>query len=358
MSEYPGFEALFGNAGHKQSFTEKIRNGTLAHAYIFEGMRGSGKHTMALAVAYAMALAENSPFAEKIPALCSPDVQILGIPEKKKSIGVDGIRALKEDMLLVPNELSFRVFILEDAESMTMAAQNAALKILEEPPPGVFFFLLLENASSLLPTVRSRAATLRMERFSEPALREFLQSAHPEAEKFREIPVRQPALFDAALRASDGCIGRLLAYLSSANGSDSGTANGTVSAGKRSKTKTPSAKAAELLTAISGKDPKTLLPAVLSLPAGQDARTEIDRILAMLEKALRDILLARSTASLPLTFYATNEEACTAGRPFTTEALLHLASAVSDARERLRANIGLQIFKTELASSLGRAARA
>ena len=356
MSELQGFEALFGNTAHKQCFTAEIRSGRLAHAYIFEGAKGSGRHTMALSVAYAMALHENSPFAEKIPALCSPDVQIVGIPEKKKSIGVDSIRALKEDMLLVPNDLSFRLFILEDAEAMTIAAQNAALKILEEPPANVFFFILLENAASLLPTVRSRAATLRMERFSDAQLREFIErSAHPMTEKFREIPAKQPALFDAALRLSDGCIGKLLTALENA---DSLSATAGKSGGKSGRGKVdPREKAAEILAAATRKDPKALLPAILSLPSGQDARTEIDAILTLLEKALRDILLVRSAADLPLSFYAAKEDASTAGAPFTAEALLRLADTVKDSLDRLRANVGLQIFKTEFASSIGKAAR-
>ena len=78
----------------------------------------------------------------------------------RREITVDQIRALSADALLLPNEAANKVYIIRDADKMNLAAQNAALKLLEEPPRSVRFFLCVTNAELLLPTVRSRCTEL------------------------------------------------------------------------------------------------------------------------------------------------------------------------------------------------------
>ena len=76
----------------------------------------------------------------------------------KKEIPVDLIRAVASDALVLPNESERKVYLIEDADCMNSSAQNAALKLLEEPPKGVYFLLCVTNPALLLPTVRSRCA--------------------------------------------------------------------------------------------------------------------------------------------------------------------------------------------------------
>ena len=78
----------------------------------------------------------------------------------RREITVDQIRALSADALVLPNEAECKVYILRDADRMNLAAQNAALKLLEEPPRSVRFLLCVTNAELLLPTVRSRCTGL------------------------------------------------------------------------------------------------------------------------------------------------------------------------------------------------------
>ncbi len=94
-----------------------------------------------------------------------PDVIYLSRPEddkgrKKREIGVEQIRALARDALVLPNEARCKVYIIDEADRMNLPAQNAALKLLEEPPGGVIFLLCVQNPAALLPTVRSRCAQL------------------------------------------------------------------------------------------------------------------------------------------------------------------------------------------------------
>lgn len=77
----------------------------------------------------------------------------------KKEIPVDTVRRMAADAPVLPNESERKVYLIEDADSMNTAAQNAALKLLEEPPAGVYFLLSVVNPALLLPTVRSRCAT-------------------------------------------------------------------------------------------------------------------------------------------------------------------------------------------------------
>lgn len=75
---------------------------------------------------------------------------------------MDQIRAVSADAVVLPNEAGRKVYIIEDADSMNIPAQNAALKLLEEPPAGVMFLLCVTNAGQLLPTVRSRCTELNL----------------------------------------------------------------------------------------------------------------------------------------------------------------------------------------------------
>lgn len=74
----------------------------------------------------------------------------------KREIGVDQIRWLIADAYVSPNEAERKIYIIEDTDRMNLAAQNAALKLLEEPPGRVMLLLCATNAALLLPTVRSR----------------------------------------------------------------------------------------------------------------------------------------------------------------------------------------------------------
>lgn len=79
---------------------------------------------------------------------------------QKKEIVVDQIRQLSLDAVVLPNEAEGKAYIIVDADTMNGSAQNAALKLLEEPPRGVVFVLCAANTRLLLPTVRSRCVEI------------------------------------------------------------------------------------------------------------------------------------------------------------------------------------------------------
>ena len=83
---------------------------------------------------------------------------ILHVHPEKATMGVDTVRRVRQDVYIRPNQATHKVYVLHRADVLTEQAQNALLKILEEPPEYARFVLLCDNAARLLPTVRSRAA--------------------------------------------------------------------------------------------------------------------------------------------------------------------------------------------------------
>lgn len=95
---------------------------------------------------------------KKIFSGIHPDVQFFEREKDKKEFSVKIVRDyIKPEAFIKPNEADGRIFIIKDAETMNTSAQNAFLKILEEPPKGVRFILCCDNATSMLETIRSRA---------------------------------------------------------------------------------------------------------------------------------------------------------------------------------------------------------
>ncbi len=158
---------LVGNDGVKEYLSQSVQNGKTAHAYIVEGRAGSGRKTLVKQLLQALSCEEeNVPCGKcgnclKIGSGFCVDIYTVKVPEGKSEITVDIVRDMISGMMISPNDLDFKAYIIEEADKMNNNAQNALLKVLEEPPADIYFFLITENASKLLPTVRSRALILR-----------------------------------------------------------------------------------------------------------------------------------------------------------------------------------------------------
>jgi DNA polymerase-3 subunit delta' len=97
----------------------------------------------------------------KIKKKTHPDIIYLLKDKKKKSIGIDEIRFIRENASIRPIESEFKIYVIHNANLLTEQAQNAILKILEEPPANVIFMLLCPNVNQLLPTLISRTTIIR-----------------------------------------------------------------------------------------------------------------------------------------------------------------------------------------------------
>ncbi len=89
-----------------------------------------------------------------------PDIfETDGIKGKSRNFTVDAVREIRNDAFIVPNESDRKIYILKNGQNMNEQAQNAILKILEEPPSYVFFIIVTTSRSTMLETVLSRVQT-------------------------------------------------------------------------------------------------------------------------------------------------------------------------------------------------------
>lgn len=99
---------------------------------------------------------------DKVMADSHPDSITIWPEEKKKTLSVEVIRKMRDDAYIIPNESEHKVYIIAQAELMQDYAQNALLKILEEPPAYATFILLCNTHSVLLGTILSRVAVFTL----------------------------------------------------------------------------------------------------------------------------------------------------------------------------------------------------
>lgn len=158
------FPNFAGNQEIKQLLSTLFTEGRLPHAMILQGEDGLGKHMLAeilAAAAVCTAGAEQAPCGKcsgciKAAAGSHPDIHRAQGTGASRSFHVDEIRFIRSDVYKKPNEAPRRVYLLLDAHTMSVQAQNALLKVLEEPPLHALFILTCPSASALLPTVCSR----------------------------------------------------------------------------------------------------------------------------------------------------------------------------------------------------------
>ena len=180
-----------------------VKAGRIAHAFLLSGPHGTGKRTCAnyltqtILCASPQAPCGQCPACKKVLAGLHPDVHVVG--EEEKSISVDTIRALRDQLALRPFEADRHIALIPRADRMTAQAQNALLKTLEEPAGGHVFFLLTDQPGAMLPTIVSRCRRLRFSPVSVEACAEIL------AEKGVE-----PGRARLAAACAQGAVGRAL----------------------------------------------------------------------------------------------------------------------------------------------------
>ena len=159
LSEFVGY-------GDKmEQLMRSVQAGRIVHALLFVGPHGSGKRTVARLFAQAMVCQGESkpcgacPACKRFLAGSHPDIHV--VKPEKKSIGVDEVRELIDALALRPYEGGRHIALIEQADKLTVAAQNALLKTLESPSGDCMFFLITDAPGAMLPTILSRCQTVR-----------------------------------------------------------------------------------------------------------------------------------------------------------------------------------------------------
>lgn len=160
---------FIGNEKVIDRLSKLMESGRFPHALIIEGEEGIGKKTLAKDIACALVCRGNDkPCGEcsqckKAIGAIHPDISEYIPAGTANSFHVDTVRNIINDAYVQPNEADYKIYILANAHCMNQNAQNALLKILEEPPKYVVFILTTNSKSALLSTVLSRSVCVSLE---------------------------------------------------------------------------------------------------------------------------------------------------------------------------------------------------
>lgn len=308
---------VIGNRRNIEYLEGAAREGRLAHAYIINGEKGSGKKTLAGFIARGLLCEKKRPLSEGPCGSCPaciktrsgnhPDLVYVK-HEKENVLSVGEIRSgLVADIGIKPFYGPYKIYIVEDAGLMTDSAQNALLKTMEEPPEYGIIFLLTENADVLLETVRSRCVRLDTERLTGQQLKARLSAAGADG-----------ARTEAAIAFSGGNLGKTLEILS-----DSAAAKLTNDM-------------AAFLSDIADSD-----AAALYAQAAKIEKSEQAHALEITEKWFRDVLLLKACEGQDIKLYFPAERTGLkhAAAVMSYEDLDAAFAELANAKRRLKANV-------------------
>ncbi len=303
-----------------------------SHAYLIEGPEGAGKRTLADIFAAGLLCrglsvpgkarripCGNCPDCEKSQKGLHPDLTVVTGTGATGAINVEAVRSLRAEAAVRPNEASRRVVILEDAHKMTIQAQNAFLKLLEEPPPHCVFLLLCESRRRLLPTIRSRVIALTLTPLPAQDCAALIRRLN------KSCPPERALL---ASRLADGRPGRALAL---AKGSRLDAVSGFCEG---------------FFQSLASRDEYGFMLYARELGASRDAFHEHASIL---EAYARDLLLVKSGLPDDCLFFGGSREALSrAAGALTKNGTAAIIKHIEKTRGSVEGNAGVQLAATRL----------
>ena len=301
------FDGFCGNAALKQRLGAAFSADKISHCWLLCGPHGSGRHTLARILAAAMQCRSASDVpcghctaCRKVFADRHPDVITVDDPDHV-SVGVGIVRDARADVFERPNEGKRKIYIFP--QSLGIPAQNALLKILEEPPDYAAFVLLTESAEAVLPTVRSRSVQLSLSPVPQEEAVDWLKRQYPDR------PARELA---AAYERSGGFLGQAAELLGSED-SDPLT---------------------EAFAACMKSGDRLALLQTL-VPLEKYKRDRLMQVLQQWRRLLTESLAVKSGAA------AASEQASVIAAGQTAARLLHGAQALQRAVDALNTNAGV-----------------
>jgi DNA polymerase III subunit gamma/tau len=274
------FADLVGQDVIGTTLRNEVRADTLAHAYLFTGIRGTGKTSTARILARAvncLDLQDGEPCnrcSACVEIVEGSSVDVLEI-DAASNRGIDEMRDLREKVKYLPAALRRKVYIIDEAHMLTTEAWNAFLKTLEEPPPHVLFVLATTEPHKVPETVRSRVQRFDFRRVSTPDT-----AAHLGRVLSAEGISAEPDALALLARAGQGSMRDALSMLDQA-----------LAGGERPLT------AANVRQAIGLADPATL-HTLLEALAGSDGAAALRAVAAAFDAGADPRQLVRETSRL------------------------------------------------------------
>lgn len=335
------FPKIYKNDMIKNLMRESIVAHTVSHAYIIEGPDGSGKMTFALNIAAALSC-KNSGNADAVPCgeceQCekilhgmSTDVMIIDSGDKS-TIGIDSVRRMKEDMYLSPTENDYKVYIIDEAQLLTVQAQNALLKVLEEPPKNTVVMLLCDDAKNILITVKSRARLMRMQLFTSEEIEKYILSNSSAA---RDMKKNSSDRFGTLVEGANGKIGRALDLLNEEKLSEI------------TEQRKLTDKIIEAIISSHGFFP--IYDAITALP---QKRNELIDVFSSVLCAMRDIFVIKKYASSELCYYYNRDDAIKTARRISLGKLSSVITLTENAVTETGKNANISLLLTKFATDI------
>ena len=199
------FEEVVGQEHVTTTLLNALRDGRVAHAYLFSGPRGTGKTSTARILAKALNCTdeENRPCNRCRHCTSINEGRMLDLIEidAASNNSVDDVRELREKVGFRPSECRYKVYIIDEVHMLSSSAFNALLKTLEEPPPYARFVLATTEPHRIPATVLSRCQRFDFRRIPVAEIAAHLE--HIAAEEGYDV---QEAAVFAIARSAQGCM--------------------------------------------------------------------------------------------------------------------------------------------------------
>lgn len=171
------FDEVIGQDHITTTLKNQIKTGKTHHAYLFCGIRGTGKTTLARILAKTVNCenpVDGNPCLECPTCKAIQDGTILNVIEidAASNTGVDNVRDLRDDALYMPQSGKYKVYIIDETHMLSKAAFNALLKIIEEPPKHVLFILATTESQKIPETILSRCQCFNLKRIGKTTMKE------------------------------------------------------------------------------------------------------------------------------------------------------------------------------------------
>lgn len=322
------FDTLYGNDFIKHQLKTAIDNNKLFHTIIVEGNKGSGKHTLSKLVSVELASDYDYKYKEKIMKGISPDIINIKLKNDRKTIGVDTVREIKDLAYIKPNELEIKIFIIEDAHLLTAQAQNALLKLLEEPPLNVYFIMLCENTANLLITIKSRAVIYKMEVFSDDEVRKYIYDNY-----------KNPVDVELIVKNANGCLGYVAENLSN----------------KKSKKNDIKEDYDNICLLLNNIADKKYAEIILFQYVITDKREELIKFIDLLLLAVRDLLVYKCDAGInACKFFINGIDVENIADKLSSEEVIKIFDKINNFKDKINFNVNIHNFKIMLLMKLSK----
>ena len=314
------FQEILGNEMIKEHFLKAIESHRISHAYILTGEEGTGRKSIANAFAMTLLCEKGGTEPCMVCHSCKqalsgnhPDL-IYVTHEKPASIGVDDIREQINDTIQIrPYSSYYKIYIVDEAEKMTVQAQNALLKTIEEPPSYAVIILITTNQEAFLPTILSRCVQLKLKPLKDFTVKSYLT-------EHLKVPEKDAELCAAFAR---GNLGKSIHLASS------------------EEFKELYRRVMSLLKNVGSMDIGMLLDCIREI---KEQNFDIYEVLDLMQLWYRDVLMYKVTKDMNLLVFKDEYRMINeTGQKIDYAGLEAILAAIDTARTRLEANVNLDL---------------